>query len=147
MAYDWLDLCDDIDNGTYDTGLDEIAKAVVSRRDIVARRNARRLMRSIKVGDKVRLTNGIKPRYLDNMIGHVQELRDGAAVVKLTRMPTPQGAGRPPADGYKDKLLVPLEHLVVLDKDTQDLNEVDLSANIGNDEDLDDEDDDLDDDD
>lgn len=141
MANDWLQLCDDIDDGEYDAGLDEIAKAVVSRRDIVARRNARRLMRSIKVGDKVKLTNGVKPRYLDGMVGHVEQIRDGSAVVKLTRMPTPTGAGRPPAEGYKDKLQVPFEYLVVLDKDSQDLGEVDLRSSIGDDEDRDDDED------
>ena len=145
MANDWLQLCDDIDDGVFDAGLDEIAKAVISRRDIVARRNARRLMRSIKVGDKVKLTNGIKPRYLEGMVGHIEKIRDGAADVKLTRMPTPQGAGRPPAEGYKDRFTVPFEHLKVLDADTQELGEVDLAADLGDDEDRDDDIEELDD--
>jgi hypothetical protein len=139
METDWLTLCDNIDDGDYDQGLDEIARAVASRRDIVARRNARRLMRSIIVGDKVKLTNGIKPRYLEGMVGHVQEVRDGAAVVKLTRMPTPVGAGRPPAEGYKDKLMIPFEFLVKVEGNTQELGEVDLASDIGDDAEYEDE--------
>jgi hypothetical protein len=139
METDWLTLCDNIDDGDYDQGLDEIARAVASRRDIVARRNARRLMRSIIVGDKVKLTNGIKPRYLEGMVGHVQEVRDGAAVVKLTRMPTPVGAGRPPAEGYKDKLMIPFEFLVKVEGNAQELGEVDLASDIGDDAEYEDE--------
>jgi hypothetical protein len=136
---DWLQLCDDIDDGEYDDGLDELAKAIVSRRDIVARRNGRRLMRELKVGDKVKLTNGIKPRYLEGMVGHIQSMADGAAVVKLTRIPTHQGAGRPPAEGFKDRFMVPFAHLVKLDDDATDLGEVDMAANIGDDAEYEDE--------
>ena len=139
-ANDWLQLCDDIDDGEYDTGLDELAKAISSRRDIVSRRNARRLLRSLSVGDKVKLTNGVKPRYLNNMVGHIEEIRDGAAVVKLTRLPSHTGAGRPPEGGYKDKLLIPFEFLTKIDKDATDLGEVDLAADIGDDNEYEDED-------
>lgn len=139
---DWLQLCDDIDDGEYDDGLDELAKAIVSRRDIVARRNGRRLMRELKIGDKVKLTNGIKPRYLEGMVGHIERMQDGAAVVKLTRIPTHQGAGRPPAEGFKDKFLVPFTHLVKLDADSQDLGEVDMAAELGDDAEYEDEADD-----
>jgi hypothetical protein len=136
---EWLQLCDDIDDGAHDDGLDELAKAINSRRDIVARRNARRMMRELNIGDKVKLTNGIKPRYLEGMVGHIEKLQDGAAVVKLTRLPTHSGAGRPPAEGFKDKFLVPFIHLVKIDKDSQDLGEVDMSANLGDDAEYEDE--------
>ena len=136
---DWLNLCDDIDDGEYDEGLDELAKAIVSRRDIVARRNGRRMMRELAVGDKVKLTNGIKPRYLEGMVGHIERLQDGAAVVKLTRLPTHTGAGRPPAEGFKDKFLIPFTHLVKLDKDSQDLGEVDMASGLGDDAEYEDE--------
>jgi len=137
---DWLQLCDDIDDGLFDDGLEEIARAVASRRDIVGRRNARRLQRSLEVGDKVKLTNGIKPRYLEGMVGHIERMQDGAAVVKLTRVPTHQGAGRPPAEGFKDKFLVPFVHLVKIDADTQELGEVDMKSGLGDDAEYEDED-------
>lgn len=131
----WIQLCDDIDDGDYDAGLGEIIKAVASRRDIVARRAARRLMQHLTAGDKVKLTNGIKPRYYEGMVGHVEKLVEGAAVVKLTRMPTAKGAGRPPEGGYKDKLMVPFEWLIKLDPGVKDLNEDDLGPDIGDDSD------------
>lgn len=137
---DWLQLCDDIDDGSFDEGLSEIAKAIASRKDVVQRRAGRRLMRSIKVGDKVKLTNGIVPRYLEGMVGHVERVEEQTAIVKLTRMPTPKGAGRPPTDGYKDKLRVPFENLVKVDGDATELGESDMSADIGNDDELDDDD-------
>lgn len=144
-THDWLQLCDDVDDGEWDAGLNEIAKAISSRLDIVARRNARRLQRSLTVGDRVRLTNGIKPRYLDNMVGRIEEIRDGAAVVKLSRMPTATGAGRPPEGGYKDKLFVPFNYLVKLDAKAADLAEVDMGADIGDDEEYEDDVEELDD--
>ena len=136
---DWLDLCDEIDNGQHDDGLDELARAIVSRRDIVARRNGRRMMRELAIGDKVKLTNGIKPRYLEGMVGHIEKIVDGAAQVKLTRLPTHSGAGRPPAEGFRDKFLVPFVHLVKLDPNAQDLGEVDMASAIGDDDEYDDE--------
>lgn len=139
---DWLDLCDGIDNGEWDEGLEEIARAVSSRRDIVNRRNARRLMRSLATGDRVVLTNAIKPRYLEGMTGTVQEIREGAAVVHLDKLPSHTGAGRPPSEGFKQRLLVPLVHLQKLDKDTQRLSEVDESSRIGDDADHEGDDDD-----
>ena len=59
--------------------------------------------------------------------------------MKLTRLPTHSGAGRPPAEGFKDKFLVPFIHLVKIDKDSQDLGEVDMSANLGDDAEYEDE--------
>lgn len=143
--HDWLQLCDEIDDGEYDGGLEDIARAVASRRDIVHRRNARRLQRSIKKGDMVMLTNKITPRYLEGCQGIVKSIRDGAAVVHLSEMPTHRG--RPSADGPKQTLLVPFIHLVKLDPNVTTLKGVNESENIGDDEEyedeeLDDEDDD-----
>lgn len=144
----WLKLCDDIDDGGFDDGLDEIAKAVQSRRDIVARRAARRLMRELAVGDKVKLTDKITPRYLKGMVGHIERIREnGTADVKLTKMPTATGAGRPPEGGYKDRLTIPFEFLIKLDKNVQDLNEIDMAADIGDDAEHEDDVEELDDDD
>lgn len=134
---DWLQLCDDIDDGDFDAGLEDIAKAVASRRDIVHRRNARRLQRSIKKGDAVMLTNKITPRYLEGCQGIVKSIRDGAAVVKLNELPTHRG--RPSADGPQQTLLVPFVHLVKLDDGVTTLKSVDESENIGDDEEYEDE--------
>lgn len=143
MATDWLQLCDDIDDGDLDDGLDEIAKAVASRRDIVHRRNARRLQRELKVGDTVMLTNRITPRYYEGCLGIIQKIGDGAAVVKLNELPTHRG--RPSAEGQKTKLNVPFIHLVKVDEDTKTLKSA--TPEIGDDNDYEDDVDDLDDDD
>src|SRR6187399_1439240 len=137
MANDWLDLCDEVDNGEWDDGLNELARAISSRLDIVARRNARRLLRSLTEGDKVKLTNGVKPRYLEGMTGIVQKIQHdlGSAVVVLDRTPTHTGAGRPPTGGFKNKLQVPLINLVRIDPSIQQLSEVDERDKLGDDSD------------
>lgn len=135
---EWLDICDAIDDGALDEGLNEIARAVQSRREVVSQRTARRLLRSLKAGDRVMLTNRITPRYLEGMVGSVKEVRDnGAAVVVLDTVPTP-GRGRPPAEGMKKKLLVPLIHLQKLDDDVSTLTEAEPD-DIGDDDEYDDE--------
>lgn len=138
---DWLQLCDDIDDGEHDDGLEEIARAIQSRRDVVHRRTARRLAREIQVGDRVVLTNRVTPRYLEGCAGTILKvkLEQGAAIVKLDSLPTHRG--RPSAEGPKDKLLVPFIHLVKLDEDVQTLRNTDDAANIGDDEEYDDEED------
>lgn len=112
---DWLQICDDIDDGAHDEGLDQIAKAITSRREVVARRNGRRLQRELKVGHRVLLTNGIQPRFHEGMIGTVKGIQDGAARVTLDDLPS--GRGRPPAEGRSKRLLVPFIHLQLLDED------------------------------
>jgi len=140
---DWLQLCDDIDDGAHDDGLEEIAKAIQSRRDVVHRRTARRLAREITKGDRVMLTNRVTPRYLEGCSGTVirVKLEQGAAVVQLDSLPTHRG--RPSTQtGPKDKLLVPFIHIVKLDNDVQTLTNTDDAENIGDDEEYDDEEDD-----
>lgn len=133
----WLQLCDDIDDGSFDAGLAEIARAVVSRRDIVARRNARRLIRSLEIGDRVMLTNGIKPRYYDGMIGTVTRIEDEAARVELDRLPVRSGAGRPSTEEPTKKLLVEFIFLRKIEAGTGTTQSSDLSADIGDDEEYD----------
>lgn len=137
---DWLSICDDIDDGAHDEGLDEIARAIQTRREVVIRRNARRLLRELELGDRVMLTNGIKPRYLEGMVGTVKQIKEGAAVIFLDSMPT-AGRGRPAAEGMKQKLLVPLINLTKLDADVATLSDAGTD-DIGDDEDYEDEDDD-----
>lgn len=144
MANEWLQLCDEIDDGMFDDGLEEIARAVQSRRDVVHRRLARRLQRELAVGDRVMLTNGIKPRYLEGMSATVIRLQldQQAAVVDLDALPTP-GRGRPSNEAPRKKMLVPLINLVKIDADVETLGSTDDSADIGDDtEDYDEEDDD-----
>ena len=141
--YDWLSICDDIDDGGFDDGLDEIAKAIASRRDVVKRRDARRLIKELEVGDRVMLTNGITPRYYENMVGTVKQLRDGAAAVQLDELPR-AGRGRPPAEGRKMKLLVPYINLIKLDPDdarAQPPAPAPDPAELGDDEEYEDDDD------
>lgn len=114
-APEWLTICDDLDDGAHDDGLYQIAKAIESRREVVARRNARRLMRELKKGDRVIITNDIKPRFYEGMVGTVRQLRDGAAVVMLDELPS--GRGRTPTDGRTNRMLVPFIHIVKLDED------------------------------
>lgn len=134
---DWLQLCDDIDDGAFDEGLSDISKAVASRRDIVNRRNARRLQRAVSIGDKVVLTNRITPRYLEGCTGTIKEIRSEAAVVILDSLPTHRG--RPPAEGHKNKFLIPFVHLVKADEDVQSLKNHDVADEIGDDEEYEDE--------
>lgn len=134
---DWMRLCDWIDDGLLDNGLDEIARAVVTRKEVVHRRQARHMARSLKVGDKVLLTNKITPRWLEGVTGHILEMKEGAATVKLERVPTHRG--RPPIEGQKDKILVPFAHLVKLGEDEETLSSIGGEENIGDDQDEDDE--------
>ena len=93
MSKNWITLCDEIDDGVYDDGLAEMVRTINSRRDVVTRRKARRLALSLEVKDKVVLTNGIKPKYLDGTTGHVVEIRGDSAIVMLDSLPS--HAGRP----------------------------------------------------
>lgn len=155
----WLTLCDDIDDGHYDDALDEIARAVVSRRDVVIRRNARRLVRNLIPNEtKVRLTNGIKPRFYEGMVGIIREVLGDAAIVELTGTPSKSGRGRPPAEGFQSRLRVAIVNLEVLDpnimvtspgkadigddEDYEDIEEEDDDDDAEDDDDDDDDDDD-----
>lgn len=134
---DWMRLCDWIDDGLLDNGLDEIARAIVTRKEVVGRRKARHLARSLTSGDKVMLTNKITPRWLEGVTGHILDMRDGAATVKLDHVPSHRG--RPPLEGQKDKVLVPFLHLVKLDEDEETLDSLGGSEDIGDDQDEDDD--------
>lgn len=139
---DWLQLCDDIDDGGFDDGLDEIARAIQSRRDVVHRRAARRMAREIEKGARVMLTNRITPRYLEGCSGTVIRIKaeQQAAVVELDSLPTHRG--RPSAQGPQNKMLVPFLHLVLLDEDVKTLTNTDDAADIGDDEEYEDLEDD-----
>lgn len=112
---EWLTVCDEIDDGEHDEGLLQIMRAVESRREVTARRNARRLMRVLVKGDRVIITNDIKPRFYEGMVGTVRQLRDAAAVIMLDELPS--GRGRTPTEERSKRLLVPFIHLVKLEED------------------------------
>lgn len=133
----FLDLCDEVDDGEWDDGLRDIAAAISSRLEIVSRRTARRLQRSLSEGDRVKLTNGIKPRYLDGMTGIIIKVKGATAVVQLDKMPKRTGAGRPSAteNELTDKLEVPFAHLAKVAKGVKQLSEVDMDSDIGDDSD------------
>lgn len=137
---DWLALCDNIDDGAFDSALDEIARAVVSRRDVVSRRNARRIVRLLIPNQTmVRLTNGVKPRFYENMVGIIREVTGEAALVELTTRPQP-GRGRPPAE-LQTKIRVAIINLEIVDPDTAVLlSSAKTKADIGDDEDYEDDD-------
>lgn len=134
---DWIKICDAIDDGFLDDGLDEIARAVNGRRDVAARRKARRMVQHLQVGDKVMLTNGIKPRYMEGVTGAILELRDGGALVKLNEIPSHRG--RPSAAGVQKKVIVPFIHLRQINSDEETLAEQDDEDLIGDDSEEDDD--------
>jgi hypothetical protein len=136
---DWLQLCDDIDDGDFDDGLEDIARAVQFRRELVHRKQARRLQRDMSVGDRVILTNKITPRYLEGCSATVTKIQEGAAVVELDELPIHRG--RPTKEKPTKKLLVPFIHLVKLDADVETLRNTDDAADIGDDEEYEDDDD------
>jgi len=133
---DWIILCDEIDDGTYDEGLNEIVKTINMRREVVIRRKARRLAVNLEAMDKVILTNGIKPKYLDGMTGHIVKVQGDSAVVQLDELP--QGhAGRPTKTKQSKKFVIPLVHIEKLDEDTGSLRDLDEDDFIDDDEDED----------
>lgn len=145
---EWLDLCDSIDDGDFDDGLEHIMKALVSRRGVINERNARRLIRTLTKGARVMLTNGIAPRYFEGMVGTVRAVRNEGAVIDLDDLPS--GRGRPPTEGHQKRIMVPFVHIVLLDD--RDVRATKVTkpdpAEVGDDNDYegDDEDDDDDDD-
>ena len=144
---EWLDFCEEIDDGEHDDGLEHLMRAIVARREVINIRNARRLIRILKKGDRVMITNNITPRYYEGMVGTVREMRADAAVVILDELPS--GRGRPSAAGKTNKVLIPFVHLVRLDEDdirAQKPAPKPDPEEVGDDEEYEDEDDDDDDD-
>lgn len=132
MANDWLELCEEIDDGEFDDGLEELAKSIQYRRELVHRKAARRLVKELQPGARVILTNGIKPRYLDGCAATVKKITGRqSAIVELDELPTHRG--RPSLTPTGNKFEVPLIHLEVLDDDVRTLKNYDEAENIGDD--------------
>lgn len=142
-AMNWIDIADAVDDGHLDGGLDEIARAIQGRREVVARRRGRRAARELQPMDRVVLTNFIKPKYLEGLTGTILAMKESAAVVQIDELPSQKGRGRPRKDGgptATGKLLVPFVHLEKVDADVQGLGDVDEEEYIGDDQDEDDDD-------
>lgn len=138
MNKDWITLCDEIDDGQFDEGLNEIVKTISMRREVVIRRKARRLALEIEAMDKIILCNGIKPKYLDGTTGHIVKVQGDSAIVMLDELPS--HAGRPSHKKQSKKFVIPLVHIEKLDEDVDSLNSIDEDDFIEDDDD--DEDDD-----
>lgn len=138
---EWVALCENIDDGDFDKGLGEIARTVQGRMGLVQRREARRLIVTLTKGTRVMLTNGIKPRYLEGMIGTVIKIEpeNGAAVIELEKTPSP-GRGRPSNNAPTKRMVIPFIHLRRIADDVTAPSELDDDEDeIGDDEDLDEE--------
>lgn len=136
----WIILCDEIDDGEYDEGLQEIARTIQTRLDVRDARRARRMISSLTRGTRVMLTNGVKPRYLEGMVGKIKtiDVENQAAEVILDELPTP-GRGRPTSDGPSKRIIIPFIHLMIVNEDTvvpSQLND----EEVGDDEEDDDDD-------
>lgn len=115
---DWIELCDAIDDGEYDEGLQEIARTIQTRMDVTASRKARRMLADLTPGTRVMIVNRPTPRYLEGMVGTINkvDIQNQAARVELDEKPTP-GRGRPSAGGISKRIVIPLIHLNILDDD------------------------------
>lgn len=134
---DWVQVCDEIDDGEYDDGLNEMVKTINMRREVVIRRKARRLALTIEANDKVILTNGIKPKYLDGTTGHVVKVQGDTAIIMVDELPS--HAGRPTKGTQSRKFVIPLVHIEKLDEDVESLNAIDDDDFIDDDDEVDDD--------
>lgn len=141
----WLELCDDIDDGVYDEGLQEIARTIQTRLDVRDAKRARRMISLLEKGSRVMIVNKPSPRYLEGMIGTVRKLdiENQAAVVMLDELPTP-GRGRPSGDGPSQRIVIPFLHLMIVSDDIVAPKQP-KPEEVGDDEEYDDEEDDEDD--
>lgn len=138
----WISLCDMIDDGKFDEGLNEIARTIQTRLDVRDSKRARRMIAELTEGTRVMISNRPTPRYLEGMAGSIMSLdvENQAARVELDELPS-AGRGRPSATGPSKRIRIPLVNLVVLDDDEIAPSELD-DADIGDDEEYDDDDDD-----
>jgi len=63
--------------------LDEIDRAIHIRRLELRRRKARKLARILEVGDVVRLSNNMKPKYLNEVEGPIVKLDTETATIQM----------------------------------------------------------------
>lgn len=141
----WIMLCDDIDDGAYDEGLQEIARTIQTRLDVRDAKRARRMISQLNKGTRVMIVNKPTPRYLEGMIGTISKLdiENQAAVVMLDDLPTP-GRGRPSSEGPSRRIVIPFLHIMIVDEDTVSPRSI-KDEDIGDDEDYEDDDEDDDD--
>lgn len=134
----WIKVSDFVDDGKLDDGLDEIMRAIVSRREIVSRRRARRMVGDLKQMDRVVLTNGVKPKYLEGMPGVIAKIEGMSALVNLAG-DLPSRRGRPSKDAPATKVWVSIVHLRKLAEGEQAVFELNEDEYIGDDQEEDDD--------
>jgi hypothetical protein len=76
-------LLDAIAEGELDAHLGAIAAAVDARRRLLQTVESRHKLAALSVGDRVRIGQGVSPRYLTGMPGTIVELDERAATVSL----------------------------------------------------------------
>lgn len=137
----WLELCDDIDDGVFDEGLQEIARTIQTRLDVRDAKRARRMISLLEKGSRVMIVNKPSPRYLEGMIGviHKLDIENQAAVVMLDELPTP-GRGRPSGEGPSQRIIISFLHLMIVGDDVTAPKQP-KPDEVGDDEEYDDEDD------
>jgi hypothetical protein len=74
---DAIDIMDAIVGGSMDTQLDALAGAITDRRKAVAKRQ----LFELKPGDRVRVSGGIRPKYMIGAVGTV--IRIGSARIDV----------------------------------------------------------------
>lgn len=71
------DIINNIEDGDFDTILNDIIEAVSLRKDIVADR----LVRGISIGDEVRFSDSVRPKYLAGKTATVTKINRKTIVV------------------------------------------------------------------
>lgn len=70
-----------IENGELDDSLNDIYEAVFNRRQILRQRVTRQKLKTMGVGDRVRIISPVKPQYLAGWEGQITEVRRGGKMV------------------------------------------------------------------
>lgn len=73
----------DILSGKHDAVLDAISQAVAQRRQVLARHE----LTSIKIGDNVRFSARIRPRYLSGLTAKVTKVNGASVTVDIDNNP------------------------------------------------------------
>ena len=88
-------LCEGIENGAFDQGLDRLANAVYNRRLVLKERKEQAIWDQLDIGTPVRLVNTVKPSYLRGLTGKVVDFRRTRVTLEMDRpLPGKFGAGK-----------------------------------------------------
>jgi hypothetical protein len=78
-------LLDAIASGALDTHLSAIADAIDARRALLHTIRSATAVAELRIGDQVRITRRVRPRYLEGQRGVITELDQHSVSVKLAR--------------------------------------------------------------